>query len=116
MSNANSIKIIEPSGILSATTAYALTQQLNECLEAKTKIILIDLQNVDFIDSSGLGTLVSMHTKLRLADGKLYLCSPKDQARNLFDISDTDRIFNILASRKEFDSVVVKKNQAIMVQ
>jgi len=116
MSSANSIKIIEPSGILSATTTYALIQQLNECLEAKIKIVLIDLQNIDFIDSSGLGTLVSMHTKLRLADGKLYLCSPKDQASNLFDISDTDRIFNILASRKEFDALFVKNNQAIMVQ
>lgn len=101
--------------MLSGATSHVLTQALNECLEARTKHVLVDLSKVEFIDSSGLGTLVSMHTRLRLADAKLYLCSPKDQARNLFDISDTDRIFDIYNSRSEFIGIVIKRNQAVIL-
>ncbi len=116
MSSNPNLKVIQPSGILTATGCPELAQEIKAALEAKVKIVLVDLQNVDFIDSSGLGTLVSVHTKLRLAGGKLYLCSPKDQARSLFDISDMDRILEIFPDRATFEREVLKKNMAVLVQ
>lgn len=116
MSFSAPLRVVQPTGILTATTASQLTQDIKDCLDGKVKTVLLDLQSVDFIDSSGLGTLVSIHTKLRLAGSKLYLCAPNDQARNLFDISDMDRIFEIFPSREVFERDVLKKNLAVLVQ
>lgn len=116
MSTIDNYKVIQPSGILTATTVPELAKEFKESVEAGYKFILLDLQNVDFIDSSGLGTLVSIHTKARLAGGKLYLCSPKDQARSLFDISDMDRIFEIYPTREEFERHVTKRTLAVLVE
>jgi anti-sigma B factor antagonist len=113
---APNFQVIQPTSVLTGTTAHELSQQFDQCLNENIKIVLIDLQSVDFIDSSGLGVLVSLHTKLRLAGGRLYLCAPKAQALTLFDVSDMDQIFTIFGSREEFYSIVVKKNQAVLVQ
>jgi anti-sigma B factor antagonist len=107
-------QVIQPSGVLTGATSDELIQQFNRCLESTVKIVLIDLQNVDFIDSSGLGTLVSLHTKLRLAGGRLYLCAAKDQARTLFDVSDMDRIFEIFPNREAFYTSVIRRNQDVI--
>ena len=64
-------QVIQPTGVLTGTTAHELSQQFDRCLNENVKIILIDLQATDFIDSSGLGVLVSLHTKLRLAEGSI---------------------------------------------
>ncbi len=104
-------RVIEPSGILNMAASQTLKQQLSAYLEAQVRDVLIDLQAVNFIDSSGLGVLVAMHTQMRLASGRLYLCAPNDQARNLFDISDMDRIFEIFASREAFSLAMMTKNQ-----
>ncbi|UBF24226.1 STAS domain-containing protein [Kovacikia minuta CCNUW1] len=113
----SSIQVLKPIGVLTGTTSHQLLQQFKECLDVATdKIVLIDLQGVDFIDSCGLGTLVSLHTRLKLAGGKLYLCSPKEQARTLFDVSDMDRIFEIFSSREAFDAKISKRNLAVLVE
>ncbi len=116
MTDAKTFQIFQPTGILTVATSAELNQMLQSCLETGIKTILIDLQSVDFIDSSGLGVLVSMYTKLRLAGGHLYFCAPKDQARDLFDIADMERILTIFTTREEFESVIVKKNQAVLVK
>jgi anti-anti-sigma factor len=97
-------------------TSLQLAKECRKCLETGIKTILIDLQNVDFIDSSGLGTLFSMHSKLRLAGGKLCLCSLKDQARSLFDISDMSCIFEIYSDREDFISHFGSKNLSMLAQ
>ena len=116
MANFVTCKVLQPTGILTASTSTGLNQEVQSCLENATRTILIDLQAVDFIDSSGLGVLVSMHTKLRLAGGKLYFCSPQDQARNLFRIADMEQIFTVFATREAFENAIVKKNPTVLVQ
>jgi len=116
MSEPSDFKIIQPSGVLSGATMPEIAQQVNDFLQKQVKLIMIDLQNVNFIDSAGLGALISLHTKMRLAGGKLYLCSPQEQAKGLFDITDTDRVFETFSSLKEFYAVVIYKNQAVMLE
>lgn len=97
-----SFKVIQPEGVLSAAVAKQMLQQFNEYCAEGASLLLIDLQNVSMIDSFGLGTLISMNTKLRLAKGKLYLCGLQKQARFLFDISALDRVFDILPDQQAF--------------
>lgn len=103
MMNPPAFRVLQPEGILSANVAKQLLHQFNTYRQTEdTKFILIDLQNVSMIDSFGLGTLVSMHSKLRMAGGRLYLCSLQKQARFLFDISALDRMFDVFPDQATF--------------
>ncbi len=96
------VSVLKPSGILTSSTANSLLEDFQKCVDDKVKDVLIDLDDVHFIDSAGLGTLVSMQTRLRLADGRMYICSPNDQARQLFDIADMDSVFDIYPNQAVF--------------
>jgi anti-anti-sigma factor len=111
----NSYRIIQPSGILTAPSTQDLIQEATQAVEQKVKCLLIDMQNVNFIDSAGLGALVSIHTKMRLSGGRLCLCSLNDQAKGLFDISDMDRIFEVYENQSYFLGAIGQSKQAIIV-
>jgi anti-anti-sigma factor len=100
MSITKTVRVLQPSGVLTGATSDALLQDFQKCLDEKIQTLLIDLQDIQFIDSAGLGALVSIMTRLRLAGGKLYLCSLNEQAQGIFDISDLDQIFNIYSNRQ----------------
>ena len=61
--------------------------------------IVLDLQNVNFIDSSGLGALISSLKSLD-DDGDLALCNIAKSVMNLFLLTRMDSVFNIFDSRQ----------------
>lgn len=99
-------RLIQPEGILSASIAKKMLQEFEDHLHQGIHLVLIDLQHVAMIDSFGLGIIVSMHNKLKLAGGKLYLCGLQKQARFLFDISALDRLFDILPDQAAFEATI----------
>lgn len=101
------IKIIEPSGILDTTRAGQLRQEISNIVETGVDIVLIDLKDVTFMDSSGLGALVSILKMVRVAGGKLFICSVNQQVKILFELTSMDRVFKIFANRDEFSSAVL---------
>jgi anti-anti-sigma factor len=105
--------VIQPEGILSAGIARQMLQQFAEYRQANITVILIDLQAVTMIDSFGLGTLMSMHTRLRMAGGELYLCGLQKQPRYLFDISALDRVFDIYPDQQAFETTWRETHQAL---
>ncbi|HIK15174.1 MAG TPA: STAS domain-containing protein [Leptolyngbyaceae cyanobacterium M33_DOE_097] len=116
MSTNSNVKVLTPSGILTTASVKELSQEFNQYLEARVPHILINLENVDFIDSHGLGMLVSLHARARLATSSLYLCSLNHQARCLFEISDMEQVFSIFADQAEFFAKVINCNLAVLVE
>jgi anti-sigma B factor antagonist len=106
-------RLIQPDGILSASVAKQMLQEFETYQQQHIHLILIDLQNVSMIDSFGLGIIVSMHNKLKLAGGKLYLCGLQNQARFLFDISALDRLFDILPDQQAFHALMQEQAAAV---
>ncbi len=107
MTHCRDFRLIQPDGILSASASKKMLQEFDAYLQQDIKIILIDLQHVPMIDSFGLGIIVSMHNKLKLAGGKLYLCGLQKQAHFLFDISALDRLFDILPDQQAFQAQIM---------
>ena len=101
------VKVIEPSGILDSTKAEEFRQQVDDALESGTETLLIDLRDITFVDSSGLGALVVALKKVRAADCKMYVCSINDQVRMLFELTSMDRVFDVLADQSEFNEKVL---------
>lgn len=67
----------------------AVCKQLDE-LTTPIKAIILDLKNVEFIDSSGLGAIVLIFQKLRT---KILLCGIKEQVEKLIKATRLDSIF-----------------------
>ena len=57
--------------------------------------VVIDLQGVSFIDSAGLGILVSCHGKLAAAGGQLRLAGLNDRILNVLRITKVDSVLHI---------------------
>ena len=69
-------------------------------LEPGTNVVL-DLNTVDFIDSSGLGAILSCYRHLQTANGDLKLCRMRDSVRSLFELVRMHRIFDIYDTIEE---------------
>ena len=65
----SSVKIVQPSGVLGNEQASKLRQEISEVVGSGAKLILVDLQGVTFIDSSGLGALVQLAKQAQTAEG-----------------------------------------------
>jgi anti-anti-sigma factor len=101
------VKVVQPSGILDGIIANQLRNEISHVVSTGADIVLIDMQDVKFIDSSGLGTLVSALKTVRAAGGKLFICSLNDQVRMIFELTRMDRIFENFADRNEFNRKVM---------
>lgn len=100
------VKIIEPAGILDGTQAETFRDQVDAALAGGTEKLLIDLSNISFVDSSGLGALVMVLKKVRAAQKEMYVCSINDQVRMLFELTSMDRVFQVLPDRTAFEQKV----------
>lgn len=96
------VKVLEPSGILDGIRGNQLRREISDIVANKVEIILIDLKEVKFIDSSGLGALVSSMQMVRNANGKLFLCSVSDQVKMLFQLTKMDRLFQTFDDQADF--------------
>lgn len=79
--------------------AGADTQQMIEEIDGlrdgKALLCAVDLSNVRFMDSSGMGVLVSLLTKFRNRGGELVLIKPSDHIRKLLIVTKLNAIFTI---------------------
>jgi anti-sigma B factor antagonist len=102
-----SIKTIEPAGILDSTKAEEFRQTVDQLLKDGAEVILIDLKDISFIDSSGLGTLVVLLKKVRSMNRRLCICSINDQVRMLFELTNMDQVFEVYDDRAAFEREAV---------
>lgn len=98
---------IRPTGILNVVSGNQLRRDVSDSISCGNNIILIDLQNVEFVDSSGLGALVAAMQSVKSVGGKFYICSVNEQVKMLFELTKMERLFKIYVNRNEFDSQVV---------
>ncbi|MEM8611765.1 MAG: STAS domain-containing protein [Cyanobacteria bacterium P01_H01_bin.105] len=102
------VQVIEPNGILDGTQTATFRQQVDFALDKDAKVLLIDLKDITFVDSSGLGVLVACLKNARTAGCKMYVCSINDQIRMLFELTSMDRVFEIFEDRAAFEAAILK--------
>lgn len=89
------ITLVRLKGRLDAMTCSEVKATLREFVEKGRLRIIIDLQNVPFIDSSGLTALVSGLRLAREKGGNIALSSIQPQAQTVFRLTMLDRIFSV---------------------
>ena len=91
---------------MSGAKGSEFRQEIGEMVENGVNIVLIDFQDVTFMDSSGLGALVLALKTVRAAGGKFFVCSINEQVRMLFELTSMDRVFQIFPNRDEFNKKI----------
>ena len=103
------IEIVRPNGILDRTASNQFDRKVSQSLEAGADIVLIDFQDVSFIDSSGLNALVSAIKAVQSEGKDIFCCSPNSQIKIVFDVSGLDKIIELFEDRDEFEKKVLSK-------
>jgi len=99
----NPVRIFKPSGILDTDKGNNLRQEVINTLSEETNIFLIDLADVSFMNSSGLGSLVATYKSVKTANKNLFLCGLNDQVRIIFELTKMDLIFTIFKDVQDFE-------------
>jgi anti-sigma B factor antagonist len=79
-------------GRITSTTSAHLEKTLRNLISQSKKVVL-DLTGVEYIDSAGLGALVSVYMHARGANCDLEIANPKQRIRDLFSRSRLGSVF-----------------------
>ncbi len=85
---------------IDAAAATDFKQKLGDWIDAGNRRIVLNLSEVDFIDSSGLGAIISGLKRIG-NDGSLVICGVRETVMSLFRLTRMDRVFNIFPSEEE---------------
>ncbi len=97
----NDVTIIDVEGQLIVGNRQELKEKVLQELENGGRKFLIDFARTGYIDSSGLGVLVSLSKKIREQGGELRLANLNEDLRTLFELTKLDTLFQISKSRDE---------------
>lgn len=92
------IPVIVLSGEVDVYTAPQLKQQMITLLESGVANLVVNLTEVDYLDSTALGVLIGGLKRMRERDGDLVLVCPGARVRRVFEITGLDKIFGIYGS------------------
>jgi len=94
-----SVTVIELSGEIDVSCAPQLKELLQGLIDEGKNQLLVNLADVPFMDSSGLGIFINAFKRNKQTGGAIKFASPQDALRKVFSLTQTDKVFSI------FDSV-----------
>ena len=90
------VTLVRLNGRLDAAAAPNFLARLKASIEEGKTRLALDMAAVPFIDSTGLGSLVTALKAARRADGDVRLVSPSQQAQKLLQLTTLNRVFTIV--------------------
>lgn len=97
----NDLLTVAVDGQLVVGNRQELKQLVLDEVEQGVRRVLIDFSDGGYIDSSGLGALVSLNKRLREQGGELRLAGLNDDLRTLFELTRLDTLFHLYGTRTD---------------
>jgi len=94
------VNILSLSGRLDAYCATELEKKLNLLIESGQAYLVIDLEKLEYISSSGLRVFLSALKKTKKQQGDIKLARMKPFIKEVFDIAGFSQLFNIFESEE----------------
>jgi anti-sigma B factor antagonist len=95
------IAVVEPRGsLIGGEETDELKAKARDLLEQGNRKLVLDLGGVSYINSSGIGALVGIHTMYTKAGGKIKLCQMGKGVQNVFVITRLASVFDLEETRE----------------
>ncbi len=95
------VTMVTVEGQLIVANRQELKQVIADAVEAGARKLVLDFSATAYIDSSGLGALVSINKRVREAGGELRLAGLNEDLRSLFELTKLDTLFAIAPTANE---------------
>ena len=89
------VTVVQVDGQLIVGNRHELKDLIQAALDTGERKLLVDFSRTGYIDSSGLGALVSVSKRIRESGGELRLAGLNDDLRSLFELTKLDTLFTI---------------------
>ena len=103
------VMVVDISGRLTILDRQ-IRETVRDLLAAGHRQLILKMSDVSFIDSCGLGELVSIYTSVRNSGGNVRLLTPSQRVRQLLNTTKLDTIFEILENAAPFAESAVGVN------
>jgi anti-sigma B factor antagonist len=87
--------VLAVGGDVDLHTAPQLRDRIRTLVDEGTRRLVVDMTGVEFLDSTGLGTLLGSRKQLVALDGRLALAGLSDHVLKVFEITSLDQVFDI---------------------
>ncbi|MDJ0601137.1 MAG: STAS domain-containing protein [Crocosphaera sp.] len=103
------IAVFEPTGYITAANIDDFQEKLTNFVSNNSSIdFLVDMHQVEFIDSAGLMAIVSAFRLAQRLNKKLSVCSLSPSVRIIFELTQLDRALEIYESRQTYEASVTE--------
>jgi len=102
------IVILDVNGEIDLYNAPEIKDTINKLIEEKKYNVVINLDKVSYIDSSGIGALISSLSNLKKYQGGLKICNVSGSVRKVFELTKLTSFFEIYDSEQEAISAFKK--------
>src|SRR5687768_5457958 len=100
--NTGEVCVLSPEGkIVIGDDVGALREKVKELVNSGNKNILINLANVSYIDSTGVGALVGSFTTIRNQGGQMKLSNPSQRVRDILLVTKLLTVFDVYENETE---------------
>jgi anti-sigma B factor antagonist len=96
-----SYSVVDVKGEIDVYTAPKLREKLIELVSEGSYDVVVNLEGVDFLDSTGLGVLVGALKRVKAHDGSLSIVCTQDKILKIFKITGLTKVFPIHSSVEE---------------
>lgn len=99
--NEDLVVVLTLTGRLDLANGNKLKDEIKTVLDGGSTAIHLCMKELEFVNSSGLGAMVSIMKEIRLQHGRLTLSDLADYVREVFDITQLSHIFEIFSTEEE---------------
>ena len=97
-------KVLDIAGHIKGGNVGRFRSEVHKAMAEQNLHLAANLKDVGFIDSSGVGALITCHQDLKAAGGQLILLNLSDDIYDLFEMTSIDRLFEILEGEEALAS------------
>lgn len=99
--SANTLILRITGDLIGEDNGTQLIEAVNEAVGHKVVTCIVDISELRYINSSGIGVLITILTKFRNKGGEVYLLNPSDSVKKLLAITKLNAIFQVVKTEEE---------------
>ena len=98
------VYIVKPEGRLDTETYQVLDDKITSLLETETRVLILDMSDLDYISSAGVRVVFKAKKALSASDGEFLMTNLKPQIRKVFEIINALPTISIFKNIEEADA------------